>query len=133
MGGAGDEALPRQRLGLRQERQGRRLDHETEPAADRTPVVAFASLYKLWRLTVPMLDRVRAPILLYRSRVDHVVEPLSAELLKAGAVNTSLREIVLENSYHVATMDNDAPQIFGGSIEFLRSLAGEPRTHAGNA
>ncbi len=100
---------------------------ETEPAGDRTPVVAFASLYKLWRLTVPMLDRVQAPVLLYRSRVDHVVEPLSAELLKAGAVNTSVREVILEDSYHVATMDNDAPQIFAGSIEFLRSLAGEPQ------
>ena len=74
-----------------------------------------------------MLDRVRAPVLLYRSRVDHVVEPLSAELLMKGAVNTTVREVVLENSYHVATMDNDAPQIFAGSIEFLRSLAAEPQ------
>src|SRR3954471_13180586 len=42
-----------------------------EGAADRTPVVAFASLQKLWKATVADLDKVRAPILMYRSRVDH--------------------------------------------------------------
>jgi len=37
-------------------------------------------------------------------------------------VNTTVREIILENSYHVATLDNDAPQIFAGSVDFIESL-----------
>ncbi len=94
-----------------------------EAAADRTPVVAFASLYKLWKRTVADLPKVTAPILLYRSREDHVVDPLSAQLLAQHATNTTIREVVLENSYHVATLDNDAPLIFDGSVEFFRSLA----------
>lgn len=93
-----------------------------EPADDRTPVIAFASVLKLWKVTVADLAQVRAPILMYRSREDHVVDDLSAELLKAGAVNTSVREVILENSYHVATLDNDAPTIFDGSIEFIHSI-----------
>jgi carboxylesterase len=93
-----------------------------EPAGDRTPVVAFASLVKLWKLTVADLGTVRAPILMYRSREDHVVDDLSGELLKAGAVNTSVREVILENSYHVATLDYDAPQIFEGSVDFIESV-----------
>jgi carboxylesterase len=48
---------------------------------------------------------------------------VSAQLLKAGAVNTDVREIMLEDSYHVATLDNDAPTIFIGSVEFLRERA----------
>jgi carboxylesterase len=95
----------------------------SEPAGDRTPVVAFASLLKLWKVTTADLPSVRAPILMYRSRVDHVVDQLSAQLLKAGAVNTTVREVMLEDSYHVATLDNDAPTIFEGSVEFIRSLA----------
>jgi carboxylesterase len=95
-----------------------------EDAADRTPVVAFASLLKLWKVTLGDLDRVRAPILMYRSREDHVVDDLSAELLKNGAQNTTVREVMLENSYHVATLDNDAPTIFEGSVEFIESLTG---------
>jgi carboxylesterase len=95
-----------------------------EPAGDRTPVVAFASLLKLWKVTVADLGTLRAPILMYRSRVDHVVDDLSGQLLKAGAVNTTVREVILEDSYHVATLDNDAPQIFAGSVEFIESLTG---------
>lgn len=95
-----------------------------EPANDRTPVVAFASLQKLWKVTVADLSQLRAPVLMYRSREDHVVDDLSGQLLKAGAVNTTVREVVLEDSYHVATLDNDAPQIFAGSVEFVESLAG---------
>ena len=94
-----------------------------EDAADRTPVVGFASLQKLWKVTVTDLAKVRAPILVYRSREDHVVDDLSAELLKKGAVNTTVREVMLEDSYHVATLDNDAPTIFAGSVEFIQSLA----------
>ena len=95
-----------------------------EEAADRTPVVAFASLLQLWKVTVADLDKVLAPILMYRSREDHVVDDLSGILLKKGAVNTSVREVILEDSYHVATLDNDAPTIFDGSVEFIESLAG---------
>jgi carboxylesterase len=93
-----------------------------EPAGDRTPVVAFASLQKLWKVTRADLAAVRAPILMYRSREDHVVDELSGQLLKAGAVNTTVREVILEDSYHVATLDNDAPTIFAGSVEFIESL-----------
>jgi carboxylesterase len=93
-----------------------------EPALNRTPVQAFASLQQLWKVTLADLPRVTAPILLFRSREDHVVEPLSARLLHAGATATTVREIVLEESYHVATLDNDAARIFDGSVEFIRSL-----------
>jgi len=86
--------------------------------------VAFASLLQLWMVTVADLAQVRAPILMYRSREDHVVDDLSGMLLKKGAVNTSVREVILEDSYHVATLDNDAPTIFDGSVEFIESLAG---------
>lgn len=96
-----------------------------EVANDRTPVVAFASLTKLWKVTVADLAQVRCPIRMYRSVEDHVVEPLSARLLKAGATSTTVEEIMLENSYHVATLDYDAPLIFQGSVEFFQSLAAE--------
>jgi carboxylesterase len=97
-----------------------------EEAADRTPVVAFASLQKLWKTTLGDLAAVRAPVLMYRSREDHVVDDLSAKLLKERAVNTTVREVILENSYHVATLDYDAPTIFEGSVEFIESLATAP-------
>jgi carboxylesterase len=103
-----------------------------EPAVERTPVVAFASLYKLWKVTVAELDKVRAPILMYRSREDHVVDELSSQLLRSRAVNTTVHEVMLEDSYHVATLDNDAPTILAGSVDFIRSIA-DPTSVAGGA
>jgi carboxylesterase len=96
-----------------------------ETANERTPVVAFASLTKLWKLTLADLAEVVAPIRMYRSVEDHVVEPLSAKLLRAGATSTSVEEIMLENSYHVATIDYDAPTIFAGSVDFFQSLTAD--------
>lgn len=93
-----------------------------EPADDRTPVVAFTSLTKLWKLTVADLAKVTAPIRMFRSLEDHVVDSLSAQLLKSGATSTTVEEILLAHSYHVATLDNDAPSIFAGSVEFIQSL-----------
>ncbi len=94
-----------------------------EPGYDRTPVRAFASLQQLWRVVASDFGRLRAPILMYRSREDHVVEPKSGLLLQQGATATTVREVVLENSYHVATMDYDADLIFDGSVEFIREHA----------
>jgi carboxylesterase len=102
----------------------------TEPAYDRTPVRAFASLQRLWPVVLRDLGTVTAPIRLYRSAQDHVVEPLSAKLLLTRTTATDVEEIVLEDSYHVATLDNDAPRIFAGSVEFIRSVGApseEPR------
>ncbi len=99
-----------------------------ELSYDRTPLKAFVSLQQLWRVVLADLAQVTAPILLFRSRVDHVVEPLSGRLLHQGATSTSVQEIILEDSYHVATIDNDAPLIFDRSVEFIRehSTAAEP-------
>ena len=53
--------------------------------------------------------------------MDHVVEPRSGELMRAGI--RDLHEVVLQDSYHVATFDNDAETIFTGSVEFIRQYS----------
>ncbi|CAA9251521.1 MAG: putative esterase/lipase [uncultured Corynebacteriales bacterium] len=98
----------------------------TELAYDRTPLRAMHSLSQLWPLVVADLPRLTAPVLLYRSRVDHVVEPLSGRLLRAGAHSTDVTEVILEDSYHVATLDNDAPTIFAGSVDWVRAHSTAP-------
>jgi len=98
----------------------------TELAYGRTPLRAMRSLSRLWPLVVADLGRVIAPVLLYRSRVDHVVEPMSGRLLREGAASTEVTEVILEDSYHVATLDHDAPTIFAGSLEFVRAHTAAP-------
>lgn len=92
----------------------------TELAYDRLPLKAAASLQKLWRVTRADLAAVVAPVLLFRSVEDHVVEPVSSRLLLAGISSASRREVLLTDSYHVATLDNDAPTIFQLTLSFVR-------------
>jgi len=92
----------------------------TELAYDRLPLKAAFSLSKLWLVTRTDLEKVTAPILVFRSTEDHVVEPDSCALLRSKVSSTDVREVVLEDSYHVATLDNDAPTIFAGSLDFVR-------------
>lgn len=99
----------------------------TEHGYDKTPLRAFVSMQQMWKLIVADLPKIRIPILYFHSTEDHVVDPLSGQLLHAGAVNTEVTEIPLHDSYHVATLDNDAPLIFDQSVEFIR---GQVRTES---
>jgi carboxylesterase len=94
-----------------------------EGAYPRTPVAAAHELNKMFKDTVRLLPRITAPVRVYRSAVDHVVSESSMVALRRGLTNAPLEVVRLENSYHVATMDNDAPEIFSGTAEFVRSVA----------
>ena len=80
-----------------------------------------------WPIVRRDLFKVTVPVLLLHSRVDHVVEPVNSQMVLDGISSTDVTEIWLENSYHVATMDNDADEIFTSSVEFIEKVtAGLP-------
>ena len=98
---------------------------QDEGAYDRTPLKALHSQTKLWDVVVRDLPRVTQPVLLMRSAEDHVVPPLSAEVFTARVSSSDVTDVVLENCFHVATIDHDAPQIFDESLAFItRTTAG---------
>ncbi len=90
-----------------------------EHCYSRTPLKALVSMMQLWRLVVADLPEISVPVLLLRSETDHVVDRLSGKLLLERAVSTTVTEVPLPNSYHVATLDNDAELIFTRSVEFI--------------
>jgi carboxylesterase len=98
----------------------------TELAYDRTPTKAAATLPGLWKVTQRDLAEITAPVLVYRSQDDHVVGPASLDVLRAAVPAARLEVRQCADSYHVATLDNDAEAIFAGSLEFVRS-----HSHAG--
>jgi carboxylesterase len=92
-----------------------------ELSYDRVPVRAVATLPQLWKLTQQQLGEVTQPVLAYVSTVDHVVGPASMQILRAALPASQLTVRECPDSYHVATLDNDAGQIFAGSLEFVRA------------
>ena len=95
------------------------LPGAVEYGYDRTPLKALDSLRAMWKATRDDLPKVTAPLVVFRSAVDHVVEPLSTQLVTQRVSSRDLTERVLANSYHVATLDHDAPVIFSGSVAFI--------------
>lgn len=98
-----------------------------EVAYDRVPVTAASSLRGIWALTRAQLSKVSQPILVFRSTEDHVVGPESLEILRSGVSSGDFTEQPCANSYHVATLDNDAPMISAGSLDFVRAHAPSPQ------
>ncbi|WP_229119081.1 alpha/beta hydrolase [Enemella evansiae] len=95
-----------------------------KPGADeygyrRTPLKALLQQTRMWLDIRTNLDRVDQPILMFRSEQDHVVDPTSARLIQEGVSSAEVTERVLTRSYHVATMDYEAEDIFAESAEFF--------------
>ena len=98
----------------------------TEGAYDKVPTQPLHSFLTGCHEVVADLPSVRQPVLLIRSREDHVVPASSSALILDRIGSADRTEIVLENSYHVATLDNDAPLIFERSAEFVEKVTVAP-------
>ena len=94
----------------------------TEEGYDRVPLKALDSLRDLWKHTRADIGQVTCPIVVFRSAVDHVVPAASSQTVIQQVASKDVTEHVLPESYHVAVLDNDAPQIFSQSAAFARDV-----------
>jgi carboxylesterase len=101
------------------------MPDQDESGYDRWALRAMHSQTLLWAEVRRNLDRVEQPLLVYRSIHDHLVDPSSVRLIKAGVRSSDQTYIELQRSYHVATLDYDAEDIFDGSVAFFRRLTKE--------
>ncbi|MHA6512265.1 alpha/beta hydrolase [Tessaracoccus sp. Z1128] len=91
-----------------------------ELAYPRFSARSAATMAGLWREVQEGLRRIDAPVLLMKSAVDHVVEPLGSEIIRRDVRDVRLAS--LDRSYHVATLDYDADLIVAESRRFITSL-----------
>ncbi|MEU3073641.1 alpha/beta hydrolase [Streptomyces laurentii] len=89
----------------------------------RVPLHAAHSLRRFFQVVDTELPQVTSPVLLLHSREDHVVPPADSARVLGRISSTDVEEIVLEQSYHVATLDHDAERIFEESWAFVTRLA----------
>ncbi len=92
------------------------------------PVLPLKAAYEMsrgWAELRRDLPKVTVPVLFFRSYEDHVADISSSRALNAGLSSKDFEERVLENSYHVACLDNDAPRIFAESAEFMERVTAQ--------
>jgi len=94
-----------------------------EVGYDRVPLHAAHSLRIFLRRLDGELPQVTQPLLLLHSPEDHVVPPADSARILSRVSSTDVTEILLEQSYHVATLDHDADRIFEESYAFIGRLA----------
>ena len=98
---------------------------QTELGYDRLPLHAAHSVVDFYRTLQPLLPQVTQPLLLLCSTEDHVADPGSHRKVLESVSSIEVREKMLPDSYHVVTLDNDAPTIIDESANFIHAA-----THA---
>lgn len=93
-----------------------------ETCYDRIPASTLHERFLLTTATGLMLPLLRQPLLVLQSRIDHVVEPANAHRIVRECGSTEVRLRWLENSYHVATLDNDRDLIVEELERFATAL-----------
>ncbi len=102
------------------------MDGAVESAYPDLPLAAALSLFEGVAEVEALLDSVICPVLLFTSTQDHVVDPNSSDVLAAG-VKGPVERVVLERSYHVATLDFDKDEIEARTVEFLGGVLPAPQ------
>jgi carboxylesterase len=106
---------------------------QDEVGYERIPTRALTSLNRLLKSATADLPMIRLPLLVFSSTQDHTVKPSNSQLLFERAGSADKEMVRLTNSYHVATLDNDAPAMFDRILAFAMRVGGgaEQAPHAG--
>lgn len=96
----------------------------SHPSYRMQSLAAAASLVELMETLPEEFPRLTAPLLVIAARQDHSVDPRGAERLYREAASKDKRLVILENSYHVITVDLEHERVRREVIEFVHRVAG---------
>lgn len=93
-----------------------------ELAYEKTPTKSIKEIVQLMEEVKRNLHKVSCPIMIFVSKEDHVVPPDNSQLIY-DQVGSKVKDIqVMENSYHVATLDQDQKMIIEQSLAFFSRI-----------
>ena len=96
---------------------------QNELPYDEIPLAALDHLRRFYAMVRKELPSVRAPLRVFTSTEDHVAKAASSRYVLRKAGSTDKEQVMLTNSYHVATLDYDAETIFQGVLDFANTVA----------
>ncbi|MCM3707763.1 MULTISPECIES: alpha/beta hydrolase [Cytobacillus] len=93
-----------------------------ELAYEKTPVKSLGEINELMKKVKAELDKITCPALIFVSKEDHVVPPSNSQEIYSGIQSAAKEIVTLDNSYHVATLDNDQDIIIERTLLFLKRV-----------
>lgn len=94
----------------------------TELAYPEVPLACLHSVYLAQAAIGDVLHKVTCPTLVLQSREDHVVHPDNAYRIMRRISSVRRQLVWMENSYHVATLDNDKDLIVDQTGAFFSDI-----------
>lgn len=91
---------------------------------DCHPSWGASEMMKLCRHLGDDLPEIRCPVLLMHGREDHTVAFNQMALLAARVGSTDVRQVPLENSWHVLTVDHDREIVRRETYSWITRIAG---------
>lgn len=98
----------------------------TEASYDGNPLRAAESLSNAMVDVQANLGSITCPVLVVTSVQDHVVPPATAQFILDGVAGP-VRQVLLERSYHVATLDYDADVVEAEIVAHVEAALGGAR------
>jgi carboxylesterase len=102
------------------------IERKQRPTYRRIPLRGVAELVDLQRRARAWLPSVAQPVLAIHARQDHTAPLSNLDLLKA-AIGELRRTVVLEESYHVITVDRERERVAAEVSRFLGDTLGSSR------
>jgi carboxylesterase len=95
---------------------------EDENADDRIPVATAIQMAALTRLVRSELPEILQPTVVFKSGADHVIPRSNARKVLERIGSTRKDLVPCPRSYHVVTLDHDAPLVRERLLSFARDL-----------
>ncbi|HEX5393255.1 MAG TPA: alpha/beta fold hydrolase [Rhodocyclaceae bacterium] len=97
---------------------------KSDTGASKLSMVGVYQTERMMRHLRANLHRVTVPTLILHAREDDTTSLRSADLVEAKVSSSLVRKVVLENSYHIITLDNDKDVVVRETLDFVARDAG---------
>lgn len=94
----------------------------TEAGAAKSHLSGVYQAERMMRHLRRNLHRVSAPCLILHAKEDDTASPRSADLVEERVASAVVKKIILHDSYHIITMDNDKDRVAEETLQFLSAL-----------
>jgi len=99
-----------------------RMMEKNSMAYEIIPGVTIYELLKLSKILRKNLARVNVPTILIHSKIDDFTSIKSSEVIYNGISSSIKKLVVLHNSYHMITIDNEKATVLQETIDFFKSI-----------
>lgn len=116
----------RSSYGIKNERISRQIAltaKDNSSLLDCVPMVSFYELLNLAKHTMKNSKNIEAPIILFHSKEDNLTSTKSSEFIYKNTSSKIKDIVLLEDCYHVITLDNKKKQVAQKAAEFFNNVS----------